>query len=111
MSYTREYTTNEPTRAEIDACAGPLLIEFGAPWCPHCQAVEPTLRELFERYPDVRHVKIYDGRGKPLGRSFRVKLWPNFIFMHDGKVHLQLARPSDDEIAGGFELIANQSTT
>ena len=113
MAYTREHTTNEPTRAEIDASAGPLLVEFGAPWCPHCQVVQPTLIELFKQYPDVRHIKIYDGRGKPLGRSFRVKLWPNLVFLRDGKVQLQLARPSDDEIARGFELIAGaaQSTT
>jgi len=102
MSFTSEYTSAEPTRAEIDALPGAVLLEFGAPWCPHCQAVQATLEELLDAHPEITHIKIYDGRGKPLGRSFRVKLWPNLVFMRDGKVLMQLARPRDAEIAQGF---------
>jgi thioredoxin 1 len=98
MGYTADYADVEPTRAEIDAIPGPLLLEFGAPWCPHCQGIQPTLRELLKSFPEVRHIKIYDGKGQPLGRSFRVKLWPNLVFMRDGKVLLQLARPDEDRI-------------
>src|SRR5688500_18965077 len=86
MPYTADYAEVEPPRAEIDALAGPLLLEFGAPWCPHCIDVQPTLAEMLEQHPEVRHIKIYDGKGQPLGRSFRVKLWPNLVFMRDGKV-------------------------
>ncbi len=105
MLFTSEYADVEPTRAEIDAIAGPLLIEFGAPWCPHCQVVQPTLQNLLERFPEVRHIKIYDGKGRPLGRSFRVKLWPNLVFMRVGKVLVQLARPSEKEIVESFGAI------
>ena len=102
MGFTSEYADTEPTRAEIDAIAEPLLVEFGAPWCGHCLAVQPMLAELMERCPEVRHIKIYDGRGQPLGRSFRVKLWPNLVFMRDGKVMLQVARPGEAEIIDGL---------
>jgi thioredoxin 1 len=106
MGYTAEYADTEPTRDEIDAIAGPLLVEFGAPWCPHCQNVQPALADLLARFPEVRHIKIYDGKGQPLGRSFRVKLWPNLVFMRDGKVVLQLARPGEDKIRPGLRAIA-----
>jgi thioredoxin 1 len=102
MSYTAQYPNTEPTRAEIDALTGPVLVEFGAPWCGYCQAAQPTLKELLANHPDVTHIKVYDARGKPLGRSFRVKLWPNLVFMRDGAVLMQLARPRDAEIAQGF---------
>jgi thioredoxin 1 len=103
MSYSADYADVEPTRAEIDALAGPLLLEFGAPWCPHCQSIQPTLQDLLSRFPEVRHIKIYDGQGLPLGRSFRVKRWPNLVFRRDGTTLLQLARPHEAEVNAGFE--------
>jgi thioredoxin 1 len=100
-----EYATQEPTRAEVDSLSGPVLVEFGAPWCPHCQAIQPQLADLFKQFPTVNHIKVEDGRGKPLGRSFRVRLWPNLVFMRDGQVVQQSARPETDEIRSGFEAV------
>lgn len=51
-----------------------------------------------ERHPEIRHLKIEDGRGKRLGRSFRVKLWPNLVLLQDGQVVEQLVRPAGAEI-------------
>jgi thioredoxin 1 len=103
-----QYAEQEPTRAEIDALPGPVLVEFGAPWCPHCQAIQPQLAELLGRQPQVHHIKVEDGRGKPLGRSFKVKLWPNLVFMNDGQVIQQSARPDADEVRRGIEAIAGK---
>src|SRR5690606_4551521 len=82
-------------RVEVDALAGATLIEFGAPWCGHCQAVQPLLKQVFADHSQVRHIKIEDGPGRPLGRSFRVKLWPTLIFMRDGEEVERLFRPRD----------------
>ena len=60
---------------------------------------------LLREHPEVKHIKVYDGRGKPLGRSFRVKLWPSFIFMRDGKVLKQVARPEEGELKEGVQSI------
>lgn len=60
---------------------------------------------LLAQHPGIRHIKIYDGRGKPLGRSFRVKLWPSFVFMRDGQVFKQMARPDGEELREGIEVI------
>jgi thioredoxin 1 len=95
----------EPTRLEIDQSNGPVLLEFGASWCPHCQALAPKLDELLESYPGIRHIKVEDGPGQLLGRSFRVKLWPNLVFLRDGQVIKQLARPDEDEVALGLKAI------
>jgi thioredoxin 1 len=88
----------EPTRGEIDQTEGPVLLEFGASWCPHCHALAPTLARLLAAYPGIRHIKVEDGPGRPLGRSFRVKIWPNLVFLRDGQVVTQLARPDESEV-------------
>jgi thioredoxin 1 len=102
-----EWTTAEPTRAEIDAMPGPVLLEFGASWCPHCRALAPEVSRALRAHPGVRHVRVEDGPGKPLGRSFRVKLWPNLVFLRDGEVKHQLARPDAGAMRRALEAIAS----
>ena len=93
MSYTTSYATTEPSRVEVDALAGVTVIEFGAPWCGHCIAAQPLLEAALARHPDVRHLKIEDGRGRPLGRSFRIKLWPTLVLLRDGEEQARVVRP------------------
>ena len=71
--------TDEPRRDEIDALVEPTVIEFGATWCGYCQAAQAVIGEALVAYPQVRHLKIEDGPGRRLGRSFTVKLWPTLI--------------------------------
>jgi thioredoxin 1 len=63
------------------------------------------LAALLARHPEVVHIQVEDARGKPLGRSFRVKLWPTLVFLRDGKVVKQVARPSLKEIESGLEAL------
>jgi thioredoxin 1 len=82
-----------PSRGIIDAQSGPVVVEFGSPWCGRCRTIEPLLARLFALYPHVQHIKIEDGRGRRLGRLFNVKLWPTLIFLRDGKELTRLVRP------------------
>jgi thioredoxin 1 len=104
---TREYLSDDkvPSREEIDQMAGPVLVEFGTPWCGYCQAAQRDIVDLLAKHPGMRHVKVEDGPGRRLGRSFRVKLWPNLVFMKDGAVVRQLARPSAGEMREAAEAI------
>lgn len=96
MPMNEAYAAVEPARADIDQLAGPAVIEFGAPWCGFCQAAQPLLKSAFAGGPDIRHIKVEDGKGRPLGRSFRVTLWPTLIFLRDGKEAARLVRPNDE---------------
>ncbi len=93
MTYTRTYTEQEPARVEIDARAGHTLLEFGAPWCGHCIAAQTAIEDAMSAHGELVHFKIEDGRGKPLGRSFRVKLWPTLVVMQDGVEVARVVRP------------------
>ena len=101
------YEATQTTRAEIDSLAEPVVIEFGTSWCGHCMAAQPLIESAMADYPALSHLKVEDGPGRPLGRSFRVKLWPTLIFMAGGQEMARLVRPaSAGEISSALRQIA-----
>lgn len=100
MSYTATYADHEPARSDVDALPGITVLEFGAPWCPHCIGAQPLIEHAIAARDDVRHLKIEDGPGRALGRSYRIKLWPSVLVLHDGEERARAVRPTtQDEIA------------
>lgn len=94
----------EPAREDVDALRGAVLLEFGINECPHCQRVQPLVADALKRYPGVQHLRIEDGKGRRLGRTFGVKLWPALILMKDGQEVARLLRPTTQtEVDAGFE--------
>lgn len=100
--------TRTPSREELDAWPGPVLLEFGTAWCGFCRALAPRVASLLEQHPEVTHVKVEDGPGRPLGRSFRVRLWPNLVFLRDGRLVRQLARPGYEQLEEAFRALAER---
>ena len=95
--------TVEPTREDVDAMRGAVLLEFGINECPHCQLAQPLIADALKRHPQVRHLRIEDGKGRRLGRSFAVKLWPALIFMKDGQEVARVIRATTQpEVDAGF---------
>ena len=96
---SNDYLNPGPTRAEIDVTRGAVLLEFGTGWCGYCQAAAPDIAEALAQFPSAQHIKVEDGPGRPLGRSFRVKLWSTVIFLKDGAEITRAVRPeSTDEV-------------
>lgn len=93
MSMNETYTANAPTRADVDGLEGLTLLEFGTDWCGHCRAAQSPLAGVLAGR-GLRHLKIEDGPGRPLGRSFRVKLWPTLILMKNGEELGRVIRPT-----------------
>ena len=95
MAFSTTYETTEPSRADVEAHELPLVIEFGTPYCGYCRAAQSHIAKAMAGHPEVRHLKIEDGPGRPLGRSFRVKLWPTLVFLANGEEVARLVRPVD----------------
>lgn len=83
------------TREEVDAYVGTTVLEFGATWCGFCQAARPQIDRVMKAHSDIRHIWVEDGKGKKLGRTFGVKLWPTLVVMRDGKEVARVVRPRD----------------
>ena len=95
MQMTRSYAAEAVTRAAVDTSAGLTLLEFGAPWCGYCQITQPMLEQALQAIPTLQHLKIEDGKGQPLGRSYGIKHWPTLILLNDGVEVARVTRPSD----------------
>lgn len=107
MAYTTTITSPEPDRSVIDATPGVQVLEFGTPWCGFCRNAQPLIAGAFEARSDVAHLKIEDGSGRKLGRSFRIKLWPTLVFLRDGVEVARLVRPeSQAQIDQAFTQLA-----
>jgi thioredoxin 1 len=53
------------------------------------------IEDAFAGHESVRHIRIPDARGRRLGRTFGVKLWPTLVFLKDGIEITRLVRPQE----------------
>lgn len=95
---TLGYLEEQPDRAEIDAMTGPVVVAFGTDWCGYCRAAGRHIEAALAARPDVRRIQVEDGKGRPLGRSFRVKLWPTLVFLRDGVEVARVVRPTNQQV-------------
>lgn len=110
MPPTDHYVEKQPTRQEVDSSTGPVVVDFGTNWCGYCKASRGPVKEAMATHPDVRHLRVEDGRGRPLGRSFGVRLWPTLVFLRDGEEMARLVRPTDPgEISRALAAISSDA--
>ena len=94
MPYAATHLPQPPTRDAVDALPGTTVLEFGTPWCPHCLRAQPFIEHALKGQ-ETNHIKVEDGPGQRLGRSFGVKLWPTLVFLRDGTEMARVVRPQD----------------
>jgi thioredoxin 1 len=82
-SAVADYLEDEPPRADVDRLPGATMLEFGTPWCGYCISIRPLVQP-----------------GRPLGRSFGIRLWPTLVFLRDGREVARLVRPRDPAALG-----------
>jgi thioredoxin 1 len=92
---SKPYETAQPERSAIDAMPGVVALDFGTNWCGYCRSAEPLIERALAGAQAVQHIKVEDGPGRALGRSFRVKLWPTVVVIKDGQEIARVVRPVD----------------
>lgn len=106
-NFNANYLKEEPLLDDVKTLQGLTVIEFGAPWCPICQKAQPAIEEVLNKQAGLTHLKVFDGEGKPLGRAFKIKLWPTLVLLKDGEEIAREVRPMNaDAVSKVFTLLA-----
>ena len=84
-----------PDLAAVDTMRGLVLLDFGTDWCGHCMAARRSVDAWIEQHGGIEHLRIEDGPQRPLGRAYRVKLWPTLVLLRDGTELSRVVRPRE----------------
>jgi thioredoxin 1 len=83
---TLNAVTEATFASEVLEAELPVVVDFGAPWCSPCRAIEPSLRDLaaeFEGRLLVRAVNVDDNPS--LAARYEVTGLPTLVFFHGGQ--------------------------
>lgn len=79
----------------------PVLFEFYAIWCAHCQKMMPVVEDLKELYDGRAHIIQIEGEAhENLMKEFKVKSFPTWILYKDGQ---EVWRDSGEKPASELE--------
>jgi thioredoxin 1 len=62
-----------------------ILVDFWAPWCRYCILLEPTLKELEEKFDKFSVYKVNVDERPELAQEYGVMSLPTLRFFKDGK--------------------------
>ncbi|HUD17389.1 MAG TPA: thioredoxin domain-containing protein [Acidimicrobiales bacterium] len=86
---------NELTEASFDEQVRtsplPVLVEFGAEWCPPCKVMAPVLDSVADEYADRLRVLTIDTDTHPeLARRYDLMSVPTMLVFAEGEPRLRL---------------------
>ncbi len=66
--------------------SGPVLVEFGASWCPPCKMIAPLVEAIAQKYRGILDVGVVDDDTDPdIAPMYGVQGLPTLILFQNGK--------------------------
>jgi thioredoxin 1 len=79
--------TDQTFDAEVMKSSTPVLVDFWAPWCGPCKAMNPVLEELEQEYAGkLKIAKVNVDENMDVSGRYSIMSIPTFLMVKDGKV-------------------------
>jgi thioredoxin 1 len=96
-THVRE-VTDQTFQDEVIKADVPVLVDFGAVWCPPCRMLAPTIRALAEKYADaVRFCEVNIDDNSSTAQRYGIKGIPTMILFKNGKEEERLVGAASKE--------------
>jgi thioredoxin 1 len=82
--------TDETFADEVLASPEPVIVDFWAPWCKPCDAIEPHLRAIAEER-GVRLVKLDIDQNLAVAGRYGVLALPTVMLFRDGETRVTVS--------------------
>jgi len=82
-----KHVTDASFEEDVLKAAGPVLVDFWAPWCGPCRAVAPVLEKLAEAYQGrVEVVKMNVDENPTTSETYGIRSIPTIALFKQGEV-------------------------
>lgn len=73
--------TDQNFKDEVENYKGPMMVEFYATWCPHCQRMEPIIKKLADEYAGkVKVVAVDIDKSPDSSDKYQIQGTPTMFF-------------------------------
>ncbi|MFS8011240.1 putative monodehydroascorbate reductase (NADH) [Helianthus anomalus] len=75
-----------------------MVVDFSASWCGPCKMLEPFIRSLSSKYPEIDFIKIDVDELQDVAQQFGVQAMPTLVLLKQGKEVERVIGAKKDEL-------------